>query len=180
MPCRSELSRFIECPYMKMHFRRAFAFACQGGPASCAEPAQSAWRRIEFRYLPNGYCVRVALECHEYRDRCAAMLATALTMAPRDTDRSAGGDKSHRTAQAPTLNLVTHRAIPSPDFMITLYRATAISRSHLSGQPGGLPFGKTVREPTHLETVRTQRRDSFKRQNAIGASAVGNDLLPTG
>jgi hypothetical protein len=43
------------------------------------------------------------------------MLATALAMAPRYPFRFTVGDKSHRAAQAPALDLVAHLAIPPRD-----------------------------------------------------------------
>ena len=81
--CWLESRSLIECADMKMHFRRAFAFARQGGPAPCAETAQPAGRRVELRYLTFGDRIGVTPECHEHGDRRTAMLATALAMAPR-------------------------------------------------------------------------------------------------
>ena len=106
--CWPESRSLIECADMKMHFRRAFAFARQGGPAPRAEPAQPAGRRVELRYLPFGHCIGVAPECHEHRDRRTAMLATALAMTPCYPYRVSRGDKSHRAAQAPALELSAH------------------------------------------------------------------------
>ena len=108
VPRRSKSGGLVECADMKMHFRRGFAFARQGGPAPRAEPAQPAGRRIELRYLPFGYRVSVTAECHEYRDRRTAMLATALAMTPCHSYRVSRGDKLHRAAQAPALELFGH------------------------------------------------------------------------
>jgi hypothetical protein len=82
VPRRGKLGGIVECADMKMHFRRGFAFARQGGPAPRAEAAQSAGRRIELRDLPFRYRVSVTPECHEYGNRRTAMLATALAMTP--------------------------------------------------------------------------------------------------
>ena len=105
VPRRASRGGLIECADMKMHFRRAFTFAGQGGPAPRAESAPPAGRRIELRYLPFGYRISVTPECHEHGDRRTAMLATALAMAPCHPYRVSRGDKLHRAAQAPALEL---------------------------------------------------------------------------
>jgi hypothetical protein len=113
VPRRGKLGGIVECADMKMHFRRGFAFARQGGPAPRAEAAQSAGRRIELRDLPFRYRVSVTPECHEYGNRRTAMLATALAMTPCHAYRVSRSDKSHRAAQAPALKLFAHLAIVS-------------------------------------------------------------------
>jgi hypothetical protein len=112
VPRRLKPGSVIESADMKMHFWRAFAFARQGGPAPSTESAQPAGRRIEFRYLPFGYNISIARERHEHGDRRTAMLAAAVAMAPRNSYRFTGGDKSHRAAQAPAFNLLAHPASP--------------------------------------------------------------------
>src|SRR5262249_54936824 len=105
----------IECERadMKMRVRRAFSLARQGGPASCAESAQPARRRIEPDYLALGHGPSVTPEGDENGNRRTAMLAAALAMAPRHRRGCTLGDKSHRAAKTPALNLVAHVAIPS-------------------------------------------------------------------
>jgi hypothetical protein len=76
---RYKPSGVIECERadMKMRVRRAFTFARQGGPASCAEAAQPAGRRIESGYLALGHGPSVTPECDENGNRRTAMLAAA-------------------------------------------------------------------------------------------------------
>ncbi len=140
VPRRFKTGSVIEGANMKMHFGRAFTFARQGGPALGTESAQPAGRRIELRYLPFGYRVGVAAECHEHGDRGTAMPATALAMAPRHPDRFTSGKKSHRIAEAPALELVAHRAFPSPEncgHTSAAHAATSIGKpaSFHSGKP---------------------------------------------
>ena len=44
-------------------------------------------------------------------------------------------------------------------------------------QAGGAPLRKAVLQTTRLETTSTKRRNCFVREDAVGASAVGDDLL---
>jgi len=180
VPRRLKPGGLIECADMEMHFRRAFAFARQGGPAPRAESAPPAGRRVELLYLPFGHSISVTAECHEHGDRRTAMLATALAMAPRHPYRFTAGDKSHRAAQASALNSVAHLVIvPLPrDRGHSVDQVMRPSGHCLNRQAGGLPLGKPVFEPTHIETMRALGRHCFERQNAIGASAIGNDLSP--
>jgi hypothetical protein len=112
VPRRFKPGGIVERADMKMHFRRAFTFTRQSRPTPCAESAQPAGRRIELRYLSFGYGISVMPECHEYGDRSAAMLATALAMAPCDPYRFTRSDKSHRAAQTPPFSLFAHLAHP--------------------------------------------------------------------
>src|SRR5437763_4006330 len=98
---------------MKMRVRRGFAFARQGGPASCAEAAQPAVGRIEPGYLALGHGPSVTPECDENGNWRTSMLAAALAMSPRHRRGCTLGDKSHRAAKTPALNLVAHLALPS-------------------------------------------------------------------
>jgi hypothetical protein len=180
VPCRLKPGGLIESADMKMRFsRRAFTFARQGGPAPCAESAPPAGGRIELRYLPFGYRISVTPECHEHRNRRTAMLATALAMAPRHPFRFTGCDKSHCAAQTPALNFVAHLAsFPCPEIVITLsIEVCGHSGRCLNRQAGGLPFGKTVLEPTHVETKRAQGCHGLERQNTVGSTAIGDDLM---
>ena len=146
--CWPESRSLIECADMKMHFRRAFAFARQGGPAPRAEPAQPAGRRVELRYLPFGHCIGVAPECHEHRDRRTAMLATALAMTPCYPYRVSRGDKSHRAAQAPALELSAH--------LVTL----PFHEARLVGRSGYAAFRRAAnRAPSPGETSRSVPRE---------------------
>jgi len=97
---------------MKMYIRRAFTFACQGGPAPSAETAQPARGRIEPGYLPLDHGIGVTSEYDENRNGRAAMLAATLTMAPRHPLWFTIGDKSHGPAKTPALGLVAHLGIP--------------------------------------------------------------------
>jgi hypothetical protein len=109
MPRRFKPCGLIDCADMKMRFRRqALTLASQGGPAPGAEAAPHARRRIELRDLALGYHIGVAPECREHGHGRAAMLATALAMAPRHPFRFTGGYKSHRAAQAAAFNLIAH------------------------------------------------------------------------
>ena len=180
MPRRLKPGGLIESADMKMRFsRRAFTFARQGGPAPCAESAPPAGGRIELRYLPFGYRISVTPECHEHGNRRTAMLATALAMAPRHPLRFTGGDKSHCAAQTPALNFVAHLAIVplsrNRDHFVD--RGMRPSGRRLNRQAGGLPFGKTVLEPTHVETMRAQGCHGLERQNAVGSTAIGDNLM---
>jgi hypothetical protein len=143
---RYKPSGVIECERadMKMRVRRAFTFARQGGPASCAEAAQPAGRRIESGYLALGHGPSVTPECDENGNRRTAMLAAALAMAPRHRRGCTPGDKSHRAAKTPALNLVAHLAIPSlrAPQAIACIRKSAI-----------IPFGKSMIDPPHIETM---------------------------
>jgi len=93
---------------MKMGFIRALALAGQRRPASGAKSPPPARRRIESGYLTFGNDIRVALECHENRDRGTAMLAATFAMAPRYGLRLTGGYEAHGAAQAASLELIAH------------------------------------------------------------------------
>jgi len=108
MPRRFEPGGGVKGANMKMHLRRPFAFACQGGAASCAESAQPAGRRIELRYLSFSHLIGIMAESDKDRDRCATVPATALAMTPRYACRFADSNKSHRTAKASAWNLFVH------------------------------------------------------------------------
>src|SRR4051794_22985885 len=98
VPRRLKSGGVIERADMKMHFRRAFTFARQGGAAFGAEAAQPTGRGVEFRNLPFGHFVCVMPEPDEHGDRGAAMPAAALAVAPRHPRWLPGCDKAHRTA----------------------------------------------------------------------------------
>jgi hypothetical protein len=142
---------------MKMHFRRAFTFARQGGSASCAESAQPAGGRIELRYLPFGYGISVAPECHEHGDGRATVLSTALAVAPRYAYRFTGGDKSHRAAQASALNFGAHLAIPPlrPQAVVSIGRP-GFSRDDIKVNPRRLHL--VLGRPLYQEAERKQAR----------------------
>lgn len=97
---------------MKMYIRRAFTFTRQRGPTSSAETAQSAGGRIKPGYLPLGHGIGVTSEYDKNGNGRTAMLAAALTMAPRHPLWFTGGDKSHRPTETPALSLITHFSIP--------------------------------------------------------------------
>src|SRR5262249_59595623 len=49
--------------------------------------------------------------------------------------------------------------------------------ARLDRQPGGPPFGIAILKPADLEAARPQLRDRFVGQHAVGAAAVGDDLI---
>ena len=179
MPRRFKPGGLIECADMKMHFRRAFTFARQGGPAPCAESAQPAGRRIELRYLPFGHRISVTPECHEHGDRRTAMPATALAMAPRHPYRFTGGDKSHRAAQAAALNSV--RSSCRPSLIRFLGRSRHRRQAAVStGRPAAFHSGKPSSNRRTLKPCARKRRDGLERQNAVRSPAIGDDFLLAG
>src|SRR5438093_9233846 len=86
--------------------RHAGAFAGQRRPALCTEPARRpAGRRFEPGDLALGEGVGGAVIGHKDRNRRAAVLATAIAMAPVHSLRLARSDKTYRAAQAAALEL---------------------------------------------------------------------------
>jgi hypothetical protein len=106
---------------MKLNFRQAFPFARHGGPAARAESAQPAGRRIELGYLSLCHVISVTSERDEGRNGAARMPAAALAMAPRHLRRFTPGDKSHRAAQTPALDLIAHVGFPPSEMLRTGY-----------------------------------------------------------
>ena len=137
-----------------MYIRRAFTFTCQGGPASIAETSQSARGRIERGYFPLDHGISVTSEYDENGDGRAAMLAAALTMAPRYPLWFTRGDKSHGPAKTPTLSFGNHLGIPP------LRRF----RPSLNRKVSDLLLGKTVFEP---RTVRTNAARRTSKQQGL-------------
>src|SRR5439155_26591210 len=62
--------------------------------------------------------IRRAVDCHEDRDGCTAVLATTLAMAPSHRFRLTGSDEAHRAAQAATLKLIAHGTEPPSKLFI--------------------------------------------------------------
>ena len=103
------------------------------------------------------------------------MLATALAMAPCHPDRFARGDESHRAAQAAAFNLFAHLFIPPHrDGCMSHQAATSI------GRPAAFHSGKPSSSRRTLKPARAKLRDGFERQNAVRASAIGDDLPACG
>jgi len=139
---------------MKMYIRRAFTFTRQGGPASIAETSQSAGGRIEPGYFPLDHGIGVTPEYDENGDGRTAMLAAALTMAPRHPLWFTRGDKSHGPAKTPALSFGNHLGIPP------LRRFSP----SLNRKVSGLLLGQTVFEPRTVGTNALQGRTGFEQQ----------------
>jgi len=138
---------------MKMYIRRAFTFTRQGGPASIAETSQSAGGRIEPGYFPLDHGIGVTSEYDENGNRRTAMLAAALTMAPRHPLWFTRGDKSHGPAKTPALSFGNHLGIPP-------FRRFSPS---LNRKVSGLLLGQTrVRAPHPGNAL--QGRTGFEQQ----------------
>lgn len=121
VPRRCKPRSSIECADMEMHFGRAFTFARQSGPTPCAEPAQPAGGRSELRYLAFGDRISVMPERYEDGDRCSAMPATALAVAPGCPYRLPCGDEPHCATQAAAFDPIAHPLILShPDRRTTI------------------------------------------------------------
>ena len=149
---------------MKMYIRRAFTFTRQGGPASTAETTQSAGRRIESGYFSLDHGIGLTSEYDENGDGRTAMLAAALTMAPRNPLWFTSGDKSHGPAKTPALSLVNHLGIPP----------SRRFNPCLNPKVTGLPLGKTVFEPRTVRTHAAARRNRLRTANAIGLGVHSN------
>src|SRR5260370_23376261 len=111
VPCRQKSRGVAKGADVEMRFnRQAVALAGQRRSALGAKSPPSAGRGIEFGNLTLGNDVRVALECHEDRDRRTAVLAATLAMAPRHRFGLPRGHKAHRAAETATLELIAHDA----------------------------------------------------------------------
>jgi hypothetical protein len=120
VPRWPKFGRALECADMEMRFRRqwpAQAFAGQRRAAQGAKAAtRSSRRRIELRNLTSCHRISRVFECDKNRSRGAAVLAATLTMAPIHSFRLTSRNKTNRTAQATTFELVgcgTHNLILS-------------------------------------------------------------------
>ena len=139
---------------MKVYIRRAFTFTRQGRPASSAETAQPAGGRIEPGDRPLDHGIGVTSEKDENGNGCTAMLAAALTMAPRHSFWFTRGDKSDGPAKTPALSLVAHLGIPP----LRLY-SQSLNRKLI-----GLHSENRVRTTDHGEPMRLQGGTGFKLQ----------------
>lgn len=111
VPRRMKLRGITKCSDMEMSFiRQLLALAGQRRPAVGTKSPPPAGRRIELGYLTFGNDIRVALKCHEDRDRRTAMLAATFAMAPHYRFRLTGGYEAHSAAQAASLELIAHAA----------------------------------------------------------------------
>ena len=87
------------------------AFAGQRRPAPGAKSSPGfPRRRIKLGYLTFGNRISLAVECHEDRNRRAGVLSTTLAMTPICPLRLAGRDKTDRTTEAATFELLDRAA----------------------------------------------------------------------
>src|SRR5208283_1634514 len=102
MPRRLKARSLIEGADMEVRFRRpGQTFASQGRTAPGAKSAaRFPRRRIELGYFAFGDLIRLAVECHQNRNRRAGVLSTTLAMTPILALRFASGDKADCAAEA--------------------------------------------------------------------------------
>jgi hypothetical protein len=113
-----KFGRALECTDIEMRFgRQPRTFAGQSRSAPGAKPApRPSGRRIELRYLTFSDRIGCVFECYKNRNRCTAVLAATLTMAPIHSFWLTSRNKTDSAAQATTfesLGCATHNLILS-------------------------------------------------------------------
>src|SRR6266568_1265114 len=145
--------------------RQARALAGQCRAAFGAEAARRpAGCRFELGDLALGDPISRAFEIDKDGNRSAAVLATALAMAPIDALGLAGSNKTNRAAEAPTfelLNRVAHVSLPPG---IRAEKRSAFRRKRATPPAQRCNAGSCLRPPsTDAPCRRCPRRGSLRR-----------------
>ena len=106
---RGKFLRVVKRTHMNMRFHwQAFALAGERRSANGAKSARCSWGRVECRDRPPRDCHGRFLEGDEDRDRCSAVPAAALAMAPRHPLGLANSPKMYGAAKTPAFAGIVH------------------------------------------------------------------------